>query len=169
MTAERTLLLNPSAIRHKLERMAYEILEHNFSEKEIILAGINVKGLALAKALAAILKAVGDAEINVVPVSVLPENPLKEDVEVDDPKVAHGKVVIICDDVANTGRTILYAMKPFLNVLPKKVQVAVLVDRKHKRFPISADYVGMSLSTTLQEHIEVELKGNEFRGAYLED
>lgn len=169
MTAERTLLLSPSAIRHKLERMAYEILESNYSEKEIILGGINVKGLALAKTLARILKSIGDSTITVVPVKVVPENPVKDDVEVENPKVAHGKVVIICDDVANTGRTILYAMKPFLSVLPKKVQVAVLVDRKHKRFPISADFVGMLLSTTLQEHIEVELKGEEFKAVYLED
>lgn len=169
MTAEHTLLLSDSAIRHKLERMAYEILESNYNEKSIILAGVNVKGLALAMSLTRILKAVGDIEIVVIPVKVRPENPVKDDVEVDDPKIANGKVVIICDDVANTGRTILYAMKPFLSVLPKKVQVAVLVDRKHKRFPVSADFVGMLLSTTLQEHIEVELDGDEFKAVYLED
>jgi pyrimidine operon attenuation protein/uracil phosphoribosyltransferase len=149
--------------------MAYEILESNYSEKEIVLAGINIKGLALAKQLATMLAAIGDVEALVVPVKVAAENPVKDEVEVEDPNVAHKKVVIICDDVANTGRTILYAMKPFLSVLPKKVQVAVLVDRKHKRFPITADFVGMLLSTTLQEHIEVELKGSSFKAIYLED
>lgn len=169
MTAERTLLLNTEAIQHKLERMAYEILESNYDEKKIILAGINVKGLSLATALSNVLNAIGDIEVSVLPVKVQPKNPAKDDIEIDGVQAVHNKVVIICDDVANTGRTLLYAMKPLLNVLPKKIQVAVLVDRKHKLFPVCADFVGMSLSTTLQEHIEVEVKGKKFRAVYLED
>ena len=69
-----------------------------------------------------------------------------------------GKVVIIVDDVANTGRTIYYAIKPLLDTLPKKVEVAVLVDRKHKSFPIQSDYVGLSLATTLKENIDVQIR-----------
>jgi pyrimidine operon attenuation protein/uracil phosphoribosyltransferase len=72
-----------------------------------------------------------------------------------------GKVVVIVDDVANTGRTLLYAVKPLLDMAPKKIRVAVLVDRRHKAYPVSADYVGTSLSTTLHEHIDVSLSGDQ--------
>ena len=74
-----------------------------------------------------------------------------------DPSYVNNKVVIVCDDVANTGQTLLYAMKPFLDFAPKKIEVAVLVDRKHKQYPVSSDYVGLSLSTNLDEHITVEI------------
>ena len=78
------------------------------------------------------------------------------------------KVVIIVDDVANTGRTIFYAIKPLLDVLPKRVQVAVLVDRKHKSFPIHVDYVGLSLATTLNENIDVQIIGTKDWAVYLD-
>jgi len=79
-----------------------------------------------------------------------------------DSSLVNNRVVIVCDDVANTGQTLLYAMKPFLDFAPKKIQIAVLIDRKHKAYPISADYVGLSLSTTMAEHITVEMgKGIE--------
>jgi len=78
------------------------------------------------------------------------------------------KVVIIVDDVANTGRTLLYATKPFLDFLPCRLQTAVLVDRQHKTFPICPDYIGLSLSTTLQENIAVEVEGRSVIAVYLE-
>ena len=78
------------------------------------------------------------------------------------------KVIIVVDDVANTGRTIFYAIKPLLNVLPRKVEVAVLVDRKHKSFPVHVDYVGMSLNTTLQENIDVHIDSPEEWAVFLE-
>jgi pyrimidine operon attenuation protein/uracil phosphoribosyltransferase len=68
------------------------------------------------------------------------------------------KAIIVVDDVANTGRTIFYAFKVYMDVIPKKLEVAVLVDRKHKLFPIKVDYVGLSLATTVQEHIKADLQ-----------
>jgi pyrimidine operon attenuation protein/uracil phosphoribosyltransferase len=77
------------------------------------------------------------------------------------------KVIVLLDDVLNTGRTLAYSLKPFLNVEIKKLHTAVLVDRNHKQFPIAADYIGYALSTTIQEHIEVVLEDNERFGVYL--
>ena len=78
------------------------------------------------------------------------------------------KVVILVDDVANSGKTLLYALKPFLDYHPKKIQVLVLVERSHKSFPVRPDYIGLSIATTLQEHIFVEVDGDKVLGAYLE-
>ena len=78
------------------------------------------------------------------------------------------KTVIVCDDVANTGRILSYAIKPLLSVYPKKIRVMVLVDRKHKKYPVSADFVGLSLATTMQEHITVEFDNNHQAKVYLD-
>ena len=76
-------------------------------------------------------------------------------------------MIVLIDDVANSGRTMLYALKPFLQYLPKKIQTAVLVDRRHKSFPLSVDFVGYSLSTTLQDMVMVDVEGSSIKSAYL--
>ena len=89
-------------------------------------------------------------------------------VEIDlSPEALHNQTIIVIDDVANTGRTLFYACKPFLELLPRKIEMAVLVDRKHKSFPVLVDYVGLSLATTLREHIEVDLSKADELAAYL--
>ena len=82
-------------------------------------------------------------------------------------EASEGKVIIIVDDVANTGRTLFYAMKPIFQIIPKKVEVAVLVDRMHKSFPIKIDYMGLSLATTLKENIEVKIRDVKEQAVYL--
>ncbi len=81
--------------------------------------------------------------------------------------LADPRTTIIVDDVANTGRTIFYAVQPLLKVIPRKVEVAVLVDRKHKSFPIKADYVGLSLFTTLKDDIDVRIKAADEMSVHL--
>ncbi len=169
MTESKTLVIDKSVIRQKLERMAYQIVEENYEEKEIILAGINNKGLLIARQLAGyIRKILEDGEVWVLPIRVFAANPVAEEVTGKIDERVNGKVVVIVDDVANTGRTLLYATKPFLDFLPKKIQMAVLVDRKHKLFPITPDFIGTSLSTTLQEHITVIVEGRSVQAVYLE-
>lgn len=152
------LLLNDFQIRQKIRRLAIQILERNYNEPAIVLAGINTSGSALATLLREELSAITSQEIKQVKVKLNPANPLDTPVVVD---VAIGslsnQVIIVVDDVANTGRTTFYACKPFLEILPSKMEVAVLVDRMHKAFPMHPDYVGLSLATTLQDNIVVQL------------
>ena len=151
-------LLTNTQIAQKINRLAIEILEHNYTEKTIVLAGINNNGLGFAKLIKRAINKISDVEIILANITLNPAKPTKDDVAIDltDDDIRK-KVVIIVDDVANTGRTIFYAFKPFLDILTKKVEVAVLVDRKHKSFPIKVDYVGLSLATTLQDNIKVNL------------
>lgn len=167
MDSTKPIILTRQKIRQKLERMAYEIYEGNFNEPVIVLAGINQKGLFVANQLANRLRNISPITIEIVPVKLDPRTPNREPMEVDIDSNINGKVVIIVDDVANTGRTLLYAMKPFLQFLPSRIEAAVLVDREHKRFPVHCTYVGMSLSTTLHEHIQVEIDKEEFKAVYL--
>jgi len=161
-------LLDARQIKQKIKRLAIEILEQNFGEKEIILAGINNNGLGFAKMLEKELVQLTENKITLTSINLSPANPLESEVEIGlAEKELNKKVIILVDDVANTGRTIFYAIKPLLEVLPKKIQVAVLVDREHKSFPIKVDYVGVSLFTTIQDDIDVQIKGRGEKAVYL--
>lgn len=148
-------------------RLAHEIVEQNALTQTVYIAGINNNGFAFASILMDQLKAI-DAPLpsfELVRLTLNPANPVAQDIEIHcDLKSLKGKTVIIVDDVANTGRTLFYAFKPLMDLLVKKVQVAVLVDRKHKSFPVLVDFVGISLATTVEENIQVSLtkKGSYF-------
>ena len=130
-------LLNQSQITQKIKRLAYEILEQNFDANQIILAGINNNGMIFANLLFEQLTTLSKTKFILTRISLNPANPIEKEVDIELPlKDLKNKVIIIVDDVANTGRTIFYACKPLFKVVPKKVEVAVLVDRKHKSFPI---------------------------------
>ena len=153
-------LLDEQQIQKKIERLAIQILENNFGEKQIILAGINNNGTRFAELLLENLNDRTKTKFELTQIRLNPADPVDNEVTIDYPlKKLKNKVIIIVDDVANTGRTLFYAFKPLMAILPKKVEVAVLVNREHKSFPIKVDYVGMSLATTMKEHIEVKIKG----------
>lgn len=164
----KTQILTHIEIRQKIIRIAYEILEDNHDAKEITIIGIKKRGLLLAKKLQKVLTSIGDLKITLGELIINKEKPAQEEIQLSlDIKELKHKVVILVDDVANTGQTLTYALKPFLNIIPKKIRTAVLIDREHKLFPISADYVGMSLSTTIQEHISVNVGQAKEEGAFL--
>lgn len=161
-------ILDGSQIKQKIKRLAIEILENNFEEKTIILAGINNNGTGFAKLLEKELKKITEINIQSVSIRLNPAAPLSTPIEINTPvESLKGKTIILVDDVANTGRTIFYACKPILDILPKKLEVAVLVDRRHKTFPIYPKYVGLSLATTLKEDIELQILNKEEWGIYL--
>lgn len=151
-------ILHHEQIIQKIKRLAIEIVEQNHTETEIILAGINNNGYHFAELLLSELKRFIQIDFKLTRIRLNPANPIGEPIEVGLPiESLKDKVVIVVDDVANTGRTVFYACKPILDTIPKKIEVAVLVDRTHKFFPIQVKYVGMSLATTLKEHIDVKI------------
>ena len=167
MTATKNYILNAPTALKKLQRMAYEIAEQNIEETdELILAGIRDNGVALANIIAGYLKSIYTGAIHIIEVSLDKRHPgeitLNESLDFND------KVIILIDDVTNSGKTLLYALKPFLEYHPKKIQTLTLIERSHKLFPVASDYVGISLATTLQEHIFVEVEAGQVTGAYLE-
>ena len=146
--------------------MAYEILENNTDTPGIVLAGIRESGSVIARNIKQLL-----AEISPLPVELLTitlDKKLPSEVTLSQQENFDDKIIIIVDDVVNSGKTLLYALKPFLAFHPAKIQTLVLVERSHKMFPVKPDYVGLSIATTLQEHIYVEVEGDEVKGAYLE-
>lgn len=151
-------ILNHRKIEQKIKRLAIEILERNTEEKELIVAGINNNGLRFASLIVAELKQLTSSPIHLTRIQLNPANPLGSPVSIDMKTTdITAKAILVVDDVANTGRTLFYACKPLLEIIPKKIEVAVLVDRTHKSFPIHVDYVGLSLATTLREDIQVDL------------
>ena len=163
--ATKNVILTQDVIEKKLERIAYEIYEHNSDEQELILAGIWDRGVILAQKIADILQRIAPFSIRLIELRLDKQHPLE--VQLSEEPDFNGKVIDLIDDVANSGRTMLYALKPFLQYLPSKIQTAVLVDRRHKSFPLSVDFVGYSLATTLQDMVMVDVEGEEIRSAYL--
>ncbi len=166
MKKKRVLVLDKEKIGHILRRMAYEIWERNSEEKEIVLMGIERGGKILADNLVGILEEISPIKIVSIPITINKKNPLNYALDVKEN--LNGRSIILVDDVVNSGKTIMYSLHSVLSFDLKKVMVAVLVDRKHKSFPISSDIVGHTIATTLQEHIEVETKGKEIMAVYLE-
>src|SRR5687767_8677436 len=158
MTAEKNLILDAAQVKQKIRRMAYEIYEHNFTEKTIVIAGIEGQGYVLAKLLAREVETISPLKIKLVKVSLDKLAPQQSEVALDtDLKTVNKKCIILVDDVLNTGRTFAYGLKPFLDIEVKKIEVAVLVNRSHTLFPVYPQYTGYELSTTITDHVEVIL------------
>ena len=166
ISTDQIIVLNPVQIDQKIRRIAYEIYENNYGVKALILAGICEQGEALANLLASIIEEISPIKTEVIKINLDKENPSKPIPEKELPTNLSGKVVIMVDDVLNTGKTLAYSLKPFLDQKIKKIEVAVLVNRSHTAFPISPKYTGYELSTTLSEHIVVKMTGKQ-KGVYL--
>jgi len=163
-------ILDTRKIDQKINRLAIEILENNYNESGIILAGINNNGNRFADLLETAIAKKSKIKITRATIKLSPADPLSVPITIDlSAADIQNKVIIIVDDVANTGRTIFYAFEPLMRVMPKRVEVAVLVDRKHKSFPIKVDYVGLSLATTLNENIQVNLKSQTSQSVLLSE
>ncbi|GIL22509.1 MAG: phosphoribosyltransferase [Bacteroidota bacterium] len=155
---QRTLVLDAVNVNQKIKRIAYQIFENNFKEKVLILAGIDGQGYTFAKLLARELESIAPIEPKVVKVTLDKFAPLQGAVELDcEAKDLKKKCIVLIDDVLNTGRTLAFGMKPFLEIEVKKLEVAVLVNRSHTQFPVTPTYTGYALTTTLTDHVEVVL------------
>ena len=163
---EKNYILSPEVAAKKLKRMAFEILENNFGETSFILAGIRESGTVIAETIQQLLTEIAGLDTELITVSLDKKNPTT--VEISRPLDFKNKVVILIDDVSNSGRTLMYAIRPFLDTSPKKIQTLVLVERSHNAFPVKPDYVGLSVATTIQEHIYVEVEKGLVKGAWLE-
>lgn len=166
MAQSKNYILDQSLAEKKLRRMALEIIENNAGEKNIILAGIKDRGSVVADCISRLLSEMGSLPPEVISISLDKKAP--KEVNISKAMDFSDKVIIIVDDVANSGKTLLYSLKPFLEFQPRKIQTLVLVARSHNSFPVHPDYVGLSIATTLQEHIYVEVSDDKVLGAYME-
>ncbi|WP_439881431.1 phosphoribosyltransferase family protein [Pontibacter sp. MBLB2868] len=166
-TQQHNLILTKAQIEQKIIRMAYEIFERNFEEQELVLAGIHENGYTLASMLASQLASISPIKVQLLHVHLNKATPLDAPVSLgpDDTGITN-KAVVLVDDVLNTGKTLAYALRSFLELNPKKVEIATLIDRHHPLYPVAATYTGYSLATTLKDHVEVALTHEE-TSAYL--
>ncbi|WP_298352168.1 phosphoribosyltransferase family protein [uncultured Dokdonia sp.] len=155
-------ILDHTAIQHKIKRIAFQIYESNANEEEIILAGIANNGYKFAERLADVLSEISPIKTTLCKVTMDKKNPLGTVETSMSPEEYKDKSVILIDDVLNSGTTLVYGVKHFLNVPLKRFKTAVLVNRNHKKYPVKADFKGISLSTSLNESVKVTFrKGND--------
>lgn len=166
MQTTQKRILEKSQIEQIIRRMAYEIYENNYDAQKIFLAGIDVNGEKIAELIKREMNAISDIPVDLIRIDIdknaqsQPVVRLSKEPEIDN------FTVVIVDDVLNSGRTMVYALDPFLKMSVRNIQTAVLVNRTHKRFPIAVDYKGFELGTTIEEHIHVKLTDDE-SSAYL--
>ncbi len=164
--AEKNFILTKEAASRKMQRIALEIASELYAEKdELVVIGIAVNGMAIANKLISLLDGLLPMPLSIISCSLNKKHP---DEVIYERKIDfNGKNVLLVDDVTSSGRTLLYALKPLLQFYPKRIQTMCLVERMHKNFPIKIDYIGLSIATTLQDHIQVEVDDDEVQGAYL--
>lgn len=161
MVSKKILILDQKQIRQKLNRIAYQILEDNFEEEEIFLAGIMPRGYILAERLKKILSDISDVKVHLLELAIEKDSrSLKATTNIA-PDNCRNKVVILVDDVLHTGRTLVYGVGVFLDVPLKKIRTVVLVDRSHKSYPVHIDFTGMQLSTIAKEHVQLVINDKE--------
>jgi len=161
MTTQRNIILDAIQIEQKVKRIAYQIYENNSNEKEIILAGIAKNGYVFAHKIGASLQEISDIKVTMCEVVIDKKNLLLP-ITTSIPSEAYkNKSLVLIDDVLNSGGTLIYSIKHFLEVPLKRFKTAVLVNRNHKKYPVKADFKGISLSTTLQEHVAVDFSNND--------
>jgi pyrimidine operon attenuation protein / uracil phosphoribosyltransferase len=165
--SDKNLILDKKQTKQKIKRIAFELYERNYKETEIVIAGIYDKGYFFAELLAQEVKQLGNLKVLLVKVTLDKSAKVQCPVQLDvDIATLKDKVVVVTDDVLNTGRTLVYSLQPFLSLPIKKLQTAVVVNRSHTKFPVLPDYVGYSLATSLKEHIDVAFDEENF-GVYI--
>jgi pyrimidine operon attenuation protein/uracil phosphoribosyltransferase len=158
MIAENNIILDNTQINQKVKRIAYQIYESNSSEKEVIIAGIVGNGFTFSKKIASVLEEISTITVTLCEVIIDKKKPLQTittSISVNDYK---NKPLVLVDDVLNSGTTLIYGIKHFLEVPLKRFKTAVLVNRNHKKYPVKADFKGISLSTSIKELVKVEFK-----------
>ncbi len=161
-------ILDSQQIDQKLNRMAYQVYEANFKEKELFIVGIDGNGYKVAQRIAAILESISSIKIKIGKIKLNKEKPWLVEPSIDfTENDFENKSIILVDDVLNSGKALMYAVKLFLNKPVKQLNTLILVDRSHTRFPVKADFVGLSLSTTLQERIDTDFSKKGKEAVYL--
>lgn len=168
MSSQPTQILTAEQLQQKIRRIAFQIYENNFKESALVLAGVSGEGYVFAQLLAEALKQIAPLTLTLLHLDLDKTRKAQPAIQIDNPDADFAdKVVIVVDDVLNSGRTLAFSLQPFLTVAVRKLQVAVLVDRNHPRYPVAADYIGYELSTTLTEHVEVVLSDESRIGVYM--
>ena len=164
--SKKTLIMDSKRLNDCSLRIAYQIYESNLDEKEIIIIGIKKNGYTYAKKISNYLKKISKIEINLISIHINKKNPIRVYSTSSDLNQIKNKSVVLVDDVLDSGKTLIYGVKFLLEFTVKKLKTAVLVNRNHKNFPVKADFKGISLSTSINEIISVELN-NKNEGVYL--
>ncbi|MFY0606376.1 MAG: phosphoribosyltransferase [Cyclobacteriaceae bacterium] len=158
--SKENLILSESQVDQIIKRIAYEIYEHNFDAKKVFIVGVYDKGYMLAERLVGELtKIASQINFDLARLDIDKSKPLADEVKLSvDTNELKGRVVVLVDDVLNSGQTVAHSMAALLRAQVKKIQIAVLVNRSHKKFPLEANFKGYELSTTIDEHVEVRLE-----------
>ena len=157
-------ILSHIKIEQKINRIAHQLLENTIGQETVFILGIEGNGFYFAEKLAEVMRLHSSEKIQVIKITINKEEPWNNEINLScNQEELKNHFIILVDDVINSGKTMQYALTEILKFPTKSIKTATLVDRKHRRFPIKADFVGMSLSTTLKDRVEIDLISKEHK------
>lgn len=157
------IVLTKTQIDQKITRLAHQIIENSYGESHIFIGGICGNGKILANALGEIIKSNSDLELTIFEINLHKDQPLQHEINLSiDSESLKDSFIVLVDDVLNSGKTMQYALMKLLEKPVKAIKTVSLVDRRHRRYPIKADFVGITLTTTLQERVEMDLTQKDY-------
>ena len=157
------IVLTKTQIDQKITRLAHQIIENSYGESHIFIGGICGNGKILANALGEIIKSNSDLELTIFEINLHKDQPLQHEINLSiDSELLKNSFIVLVDDVLNSGKTMQYALMKLLEKPVKAIKTVSLVDRRHRRYPIKADFVGITLTTTLQERVEMDLTQKDY-------
>lgn len=167
------LILDHSAIETRLRRMAYEIYERNYAAESLVVVGVDIRGGYLAARVCAYLREIAPQIALETATATLQRQdkagivgniPVQLPLPLD---ALRGRTLLVIDDVLYGGNTLLNVVSCLLPALPARIETCVLIDRGHRLMPISPNYVGLELATSLQQHVAFRILPNGECAAYL--
>ncbi|MGO8946636.1 MAG: bifunctional pyr operon transcriptional regulator/uracil phosphoribosyltransferase PyrR [Ktedonobacterales bacterium] len=169
------VILTDEEMRRAISRIAHEIIERNAGAMDLLLVGLRSRGVPLSERLS---ERIAEFENVAVPTAALDIRRYRDDLPERSTRLAQpspplpvtidGSVIVLVDDVLFTGRTVRAALEALLDYgRPRKVQLAVLIDRGHRELPIRADYVGKNVPTAMNESVRVLLRETDGQDAVL--
>jgi len=156
-------IMNHQQIERKINRLAFQIIEHTYGIQTVYIGGVQGNGYVLAEKMIRFIQQQSDQQFVLFEIALHKHHPLQHSIAISIPEqTLNQQTVFLVDDVINSGKTMQYALMKIIQQPVHEVYTAVLIDRQHRKFPIQANFFGLSLSTTLQNHINVSLADNHY-------
>jgi len=163
MNLDNTLILNTHDVLRKIRRIAFEMKERYYTQKNLTIISVAGQGTKVAQAIIEELKNTWNVEITSLTATVNKRNPERQNLNIQgDVTKVSGSSCIVIDDVINSGRTLMYVCSKIMELQPQEMSTAVIIDRFHRTYPIKADFVGLTLSTNLKENVSLKNENGSF-------
>ena len=161
----KNIILDYQDVENKIKRISLEILEDNIDQKKLILFGVSKNGKIIAKKIIALIKKYSKIDLELIGVEIVLNS--KNVLKFDKSLRVNNRSVIIVSDVSQSAKTLQLIISSLMSQEPFKIKTAVMVNRDHSLFPVKINFSGLNLSTSVNEHVDVNVNNDDEFTVYL--